>query len=43
VLHTHGRNGQFNPHLHLIATSGGWRKTSSWRRPKTYASTLPLR
>ena len=24
VLHTHGRNGQFNPHLHLIATSGGW-------------------
>jgi hypothetical protein len=24
VLHTHGRNGQYNPHLHLIATSGGW-------------------
>jgi hypothetical protein len=24
VLQTHGRNGQYNPHLHLIATSGGW-------------------
>ncbi len=23
VLHTHGRNGQYHPHLHLIATSGG--------------------
>src|SRR6266851_7367247 len=23
VLHTHGRNGQSHPHLHLIATSGG--------------------
>src|SRR5499427_6166829 len=23
VLHTHGRNGQYHPHLHLMATSGG--------------------
>ena len=23
VVQTHGRNGQYNPHLHLIATSGG--------------------
>jgi len=23
VLHTHGRNGQYHPHLHVIATSGG--------------------
>jgi hypothetical protein len=24
VVQTHGRNGQYNPHLHIIATSGGW-------------------
>jgi hypothetical protein len=24
VLHTHGCNGQYHPHLHLIATSGGY-------------------
>jgi hypothetical protein len=24
VLHTHGRNGQYHPHLHLLATSGGF-------------------
>jgi hypothetical protein len=23
VLHTHGRNGHYHPHLHLMATSGG--------------------
>jgi hypothetical protein len=23
VVQTHGRNGQYNPHLHIIATSGG--------------------
>src|SRR6266705_2886442 len=23
VVQTHGRNGQYNPHLHMIATSGG--------------------
>jgi hypothetical protein len=26
VVQTHGRNGQYNPHLHIIATSGGWDK-----------------
>ena len=24
VIPTHGRNGRYNPHLHSIATSGGW-------------------
>jgi hypothetical protein len=24
VIQTHGRNGQYTPHLHSIATSGGW-------------------
>jgi hypothetical protein len=24
VIQTHGRNGQYNPPLHCIATSGGW-------------------
>ena len=24
VLHTHGRNGQYHPHLHVIAPSGGY-------------------
>jgi hypothetical protein len=24
VIQTHGRNGQYNPHLYIIATSGGW-------------------
>jgi hypothetical protein len=24
VIQTHGRSGQYNPHLHCIATSGGW-------------------
>ena len=23
MIHTHGRNGQYHPHLHLIATRGG--------------------
>jgi hypothetical protein len=23
VIHTHGRNGHYHPHLHLLATSGG--------------------
>jgi Transposase zinc-binding domain/Putative transposase len=31
VLQTHGRHGQYTPHLHIIATSGGWdRQTSQW-------------
>jgi hypothetical protein len=24
VIHTHGRNGQYHPHVHVIATSGGY-------------------
>jgi hypothetical protein len=24
VTHTHGRNGQYHPHLHVLATSGGY-------------------
>jgi hypothetical protein len=23
-IQTHGRHGQYHPHLHLIAPSGGW-------------------
>jgi hypothetical protein len=31
VIQTHGRNGQYNPHLHIIATSGGWdRQAQPW-------------
>jgi len=31
VSHTHGRNGQNNPHLHSSATSGGWDpQASQW-------------
>jgi len=31
VIHTHGRTGQYHPHLHVIATSGGYdKKEESW-------------
>jgi hypothetical protein len=31
VVQTHGRSGQYNPHLHIIATSGGWnQETQKW-------------
>jgi hypothetical protein len=31
VVQTHGRNGQYNPHLHIIATSGGLdMQTNEW-------------
>ena len=31
VIQTHGRNGQYHPHLHIIATSGGWdRQAQQW-------------
>jgi hypothetical protein len=31
VIHTHGRNGQYHPHVHVIATSGGYdAQTESW-------------
>jgi hypothetical protein len=26
VLHTHGRNGQYHPHVHFLAASGGWNR-----------------
>ncbi|SRR5712691_3358533 len=40
VIQTHGRNGQDNPPLHLIATSGGWdRQTRQWR----HLESLPYR
>ena len=29
VVQTHGRSGQYNPHLHIIATSGGWHKAAN--------------
>jgi Putative transposase len=28
VLHTHGRNGQYHPHRHVLATSGGYEGVS---------------
>jgi len=32
VIQTHGRNGQYNPHLHIIGTSGGWdAQGKQWR------------
>jgi len=37
VIQTHGRNGQYNPHLHIIATSGGWdQQTKQWVYLDTY-------
>ena len=31
VIQTQGRHGQYNPHLHIIATSGGWdRQAQPW-------------
>ncbi len=30
VLQTHGRNGSYNVHLHIIATSGGLDKNNRW-------------
>jgi len=32
VIHTHGRHGQYNPHLHVMATRGGWdAEAKQWR------------
>ena len=32
VIQTHGRHGQYNPHLHVMATSGGWdAEAKQWR------------
>ena len=31
VIHTHGRNGQYHPHVHVLATSGGYdAEVQSW-------------
>jgi hypothetical protein len=31
VIHTHGRNGQYHPHVHVMATSGGYdAQVESW-------------
>jgi hypothetical protein len=38
VIQTHGRNGQYNPHLHIISTSGGWdEQAQKW----VHVSSLP--
>jgi hypothetical protein len=34
VVQTHGRNGQGNPHLHVIATSGGWEQQAQQWIPR---------
>ncbi len=40
VLQTHGRNGEYNPHLHIIATSGGLDQDSQkWVKLFLYAWT----
>jgi hypothetical protein len=36
VLHTHGRNGQYHPHLHLLATSGGYEAQGARWEPLQY-------
>src|SRR5262249_60477521 len=36
VIQTHGRNGQYNPHLHIIATSGGWDQQAKQWVPLDY-------
>lgn len=41
VIQTHGRNGQYNPHLHLIATSGGWdQQAHRWMHLDSLPSTM---
>jgi Putative transposase/Transposase zinc-binding domain len=36
VLHTHGRNGQYHPHLHLLAPSGGYDARGARWEPLQY-------
>mgnify|MGYP003578860373 CR=1 FL=1 len=40
VIQTHGRHGQYNPHLHIIATSGGW---DGQRRQWVHLDYVPYR
>jgi Putative transposase/Transposase zinc-binding domain len=43
VLHTHGRNGQYHPHLHLLATSGGYDDQGGRWEPLEYLPYALLR
>ena len=43
VLHTHGRNGQYHPHLHLLATSGGYDAQGTCWEPLPYLPYALLR
>ncbi len=43
VLHTHGRNGQYHPHLHLLATSGGYDGAGERWEPLQYLPYALLR
>ena len=40
VTHTHGRNGHYHPHLHLLATSGAMMRRES---AGNTCSTCPMR
>ena len=42
-IHTHGRNANYNPHLHVILAEDGFNdKTTKWRRFK-FLSLAPVR
>ena len=43
VLHTHGRNGQYHPHLHVLATSGGYDAQADRWEPLQYLPYTLLR
>jgi hypothetical protein len=43
VLHTHGRHGQSHPHLHLLATRGGYDAPSERWEPLPYVPYALLR
>ena len=43
VLHTHGRNGQYHPHLHVLATSGGYDAQGARWEPLQYLPYALLR
>ena len=43
VMQTHGRNGQYNPPLHVMATSGGWDAAAKQWRPLDYVPYRLLR
>jgi Putative transposase len=36
VIQPHGRHGQYNPHLHSMATSGGWDPQAKQWLPLAY-------